>query len=49
MPFKYGPGAYNLEYSSRLLMIQEHKVLMVQDHMVQNHKSRPEYQKGDLV
>ena len=34
---------FNLEYSSRLLMVQDHKVLMVQD-----HKSRPKSQKSIL-
>ena len=40
MHFKYDPGAYlyDLEYSSRLLMVQEQLVL--------DHKSRPKSQKS---
>ena len=35
----------NLEYSSRLSMVQNYKVLMVQDHKVLDHKSGPKSQK----
>ena len=28
---------FDLEYSSRLYMVQDHKVLMVQDHMALDH------------
>ena len=30
--FKYGPGAFDLENSFRSLMVQDHIILMVQDH-----------------
>ena len=38
--FKYSPGAFDLENSFRLLIVQGHIILMVQDHkvlMVQDH------------
>ena len=38
---------FSLEYSSRLLMVQDHKVPMFQDHMVLDHKSRPKCQKNE--
>ena len=28
----YGPGAFDLENSYRLVMVQDHVILMVQDH-----------------
>ena len=31
--FKYGPGAFDLEHSFRLLMVQDHMILMLQDHI----------------
>ena len=36
----------NLEYSSILLMVQDHKILMAKDHMVLDHKSRPKSHKS---
>ena len=49
VPFKYGPGAFYLENSFRLVMVQVHIILMglvmVQDHMVLD-KSRPNRQKA---
>ena len=47
--FKYDNGVYfDLEYSSRLLMVQDHMVQeqMIQDHMILDHKSRPKSQES---
>ena len=35
--FQIWSWLFDLEYSTRLLMVQDHKVLMVQDHMVLDH------------
>ena len=42
-------SVFNLEYPSRLLMVQDHKIRMFQDHVVLNHKLRPKCQKSNPI
>ena len=48
MHFEYGPGTFDIVYSSNLLMVQGQLVLehMVQSKLVLDHKSKPKSQKS---